>query len=336
MDPIITKFLGSALEPIFILLCVMVIAGVFKERGAMASVYGLLKERIKSKIALVALLSLIFGVVPITTRIGFTCGMLDAVQDKSKNNQKMGTIAYLASHHYYLWSPLEKSIIITCGVLGISYMSFMQVMLIPALIAMVFSIVYIFASVTEEEIYLTEAREVSKGNIIDIALLFVAICAAMFVSPVIAFGVYAGYLVLRYKAFDKAWIDWKILAITAVVVASGMVFDQFNKAAVGFLSDSAKTYGLIVAVFGAYILSFIMGSSAKFAAVTGMLTKVFGMHLLPLFYLVDYAGYLISPNHKCVAIGKLYFKTPVGMYFMPIVLLSLILIAYGAVVSLIL
>ena len=336
MEAVILKFLCSALEPIFILFCVMVIAGVFKERGAMASVYGLLKEHIKSKRALVALLSLIFGVVPITTRIGFTCGMLDAVQDKSHNNQKMGTIAYLASHHYYLWSPLEKSIIITCGVLGISYMNFMQVMLVPALIAIVFSIVYIFASVTEEEIYLTEAREVSNGNLIDIVLLFIAIGAAMFVSPVVAFGVYAAYLVLRYKSIDMGWIDWKILGITAIVVASGMVFDQFNKVAVGYLSESAKTYGLIVAVFGAYVLSFIMGSSAKFAAVTGMLTKVFGMHLLPLFYLVDYAGYLISPNHKCVAIGKLYFKTPVGMYFIPIILLSLILIAYGAVVSLIL
>lgn len=78
-----------------------------------------------------------------------------------------------------------------------------------------------------------------------------------------------------------------------------------------------------------YLLAFLMGSSAKFAAMCGMLVSVFGIKYLPLFYLVEYCGYLDSPAHKCVAIGKTYFKTPIGMYFLPLALLSLLLIGYS-------
>lgn len=330
-----SSILMRAVEPLAILTIVMIISGIFKETGAMSSVYSLLKGNIRSKRGMVALLSLIFGVVPITTRIGFACSMLDAVQDKSRNNQKMGTIAYLASHHYYLWSPIEKSVIITCGALGISYLQFMSMMWIPAAIAIVFSIVYIFANVTEDEIYLTEAKEVDRSSIIDVVLLFVAIGLAAFVNPIAAFGAYAVYLLIKHRKFNASWVDWKVLAMTLVVVISGGFFDQFNKEWVAQLSHTAKVNGVIGAAFGAYILSFIMGSSAKFAAVTGMLTKVFGLAYMPLFYLVDYAGYLVSPNHKCVAIGKLYFKTPVGMYFVPIIILSVLVIIYGCVATLV-
>lgn len=326
----------ALLEPLLVLTTVMVISGVLKETNAMSSVYALVKPYIKSKRGMVALLSLIFGVVPITTRIGFACAMLDSVQDKARNNQKMGTIAYLASHHYYLWSPIEKSVIITCGILGISYLTFMSYMWIPALIAIIFSVVYIFASVTEDEVYLSEAGTVNKGSIVDIALLFLSIAAAAFSGgyAMYVFAAYAVYLLFSHKKFDIKWLDFKLLGVTAALIVFGKYVGTLDKAISAGVTDVYKAGGGIVAIAAlSYLASFVMGSSAKFAAMCGMLVKFFGIKYLPLFYIIEYTGYLISPAHKCVAIGKLYFKTPIGMYFLPILALSLILIMYAVLVT---
>jgi hypothetical protein len=52
-----------------------------------------------------------------------------------------------------------------------------------------------------------------------------------------------------------------------------------------------------------------MGSSSRFAAVTVLLSSIYGIEHLPWFFAVDLAGYLVSPMHKCAAIEMLYFQT---------------------------
>ena len=73
--------------PLLVLLfLVMTITGVMKETNSVPSVYYVLKKYVKSKRALVAIVSLVFGILPVQGRIGLVCGMLDAVQDKGKNS----------------------------------------------------------------------------------------------------------------------------------------------------------------------------------------------------------------------------------------------------------
>ena len=73
----------------------------------------------------------------------------------------------------------------------------------------------------------------------------------------------------------------------------------------------------------------MLGSSSRFSAITAILTKMFGLKYLPLFFAIDYSGYMLSPVHKCVMIGKGYFKTPLLRYYKYILLvcISILLVA---------
>jgi hypothetical protein len=45
-----------------------------------------------------------------------------------------------------------------------------------------------------------------------------------------------------------------------------------------------------------------------------LMASIYGLEYLPWFFAVDFVGYLISPMHKCVAIGMLYFGTKLRYY----------------------
>ena len=314
------------------LVIVMTIAGVFREANVMGGLYSFLKKGVKSKRGLVAVLSLCFGVLPIPGRIIFACGILDSLQDKERNNQKMGTIAYLAAHHYYLWSPLEKSVIITSGILSVSYLTFMSYMWIPALLMILFSLVYIFAAVAEDEIHLIEPKDEDWHKPVTYVGLMVLAVVTTIAVPSVSISVLAGYalgICLVEHKFSWSWYDEKVLVMATAATLAGMYIGSYS----GWLTSliPLKTT-LVVTASAAFVFAFITGSSAKFAAICGLIVKIVGIKYLPLIYLVEFAGYLISPAHNCVAIAKTYFKTPVGMFFLPLILLSLMLIAYGTAV----
>jgi hypothetical protein len=48
-----------------------------------------------------------------------------------------------------------------------------------------------------------------------------------------------------------------------------------------------------------------------------------------MFFAVEYAGYLISPIHKCVAIGKMYFGTPIIEYIKVLSVWAVLIILVG-------
>jgi hypothetical protein len=58
-----------------------------------------------------------------------------------------------------------------------------------------------------------------------------------------------------------------------------------------------------------------MGSSGKFIAIAVLMAQVFGIEYFLWFFAVDYAGYLLSPKHKCVMVGNRYFGTPLITYY---------------------
>ena len=57
-----------------------------------------------------------------------------------------------------------------------------------------------------------------------------------------------------------------------------------------------------------------MGSSSRFGAFTVILSSIYGIEYLPWFFAIDFSGYMLSPMHKCVAIGKMYFGTKLSHY----------------------
>lgn len=319
-------------QVISMLLAVMIIASVFKEAGVMSGVYAYIKPHVKSKRTLIAIMSLIFGVLPIPGRIIFACGVLDSVQNRTHNNQKMGVIAYLASHHYYLWSPLEKAVIIVYSALGIGYLGFMQYMWIPAVIAIVFSFAYIYSSVSEDEIFIVDTPKTKAEGLFALLMLLAAIATSMFsvgYTPLILLA-YACTMALVYNVHPDKWdVDLSVLGLAAAAVVAGHAAGLLSSDLMAMVTSFKGT--LIMALAASFIASFILGSSAKYGALCAVMVKVFGLAYLPLFYLVDYAAYLISPTHSCMPIAKQYFKTPVGMFMLPLLVLSLILILYASV-----
>ena len=333
----ILSILSSVASILAVLCIVMVISGVLKETGAVVSVYSILKSRISSKRGLVAILSVIFGVIPVPGRICFTCSILDSIQDKSKNNQKMGVISHLSAHHYYLWSPMEKAIIIVCGILGITYTSFISVMWVPALLMVAFSTAYIFFAVSEDEVSLVEVTyDPTNKGAMSVLGLFLCIIGASFFPAYTTwiFGGYALALVQNYGTFKKEWIDMKVLGFATGAVVLGGLIGSYQKAVLALVPTLVGSHGIFLLAVLAFLAALAMGSSAKYAAVCGALVKLVGIKYLPLLYLVEFSGYMMSPSHDCVAIAKSYFKTPVGMFILPIVELSFALIFYGILVLL--
>ena len=112
---------------LFYLLGVMITSGIIKEKGYFNNLFNYIVNKVKSKKGVVALISLFSGILPIPGRVIVSAGVLDIVAPKAgKSRSKFGIIDYLATHHYYLWSPLEKTIILPIATLSLSYLEVLK------------------------------------------------------------------------------------------------------------------------------------------------------------------------------------------------------------------
>ena len=101
---------------------IMILGGYIREYHVLDDVYSLAKRYVKDARIMIIITSLIGGVLPIPGRVALSAPLLDAIAppDKKKRSE-FGIIDYLSTHHYYWWSPLEKTIILPMAALGITY-----------------------------------------------------------------------------------------------------------------------------------------------------------------------------------------------------------------------
>ena len=78
--------------------------------------------------------------------------------------------------------------------------------------------------------------------------------------------------------------------------------------------DINTVSGFTLLSLASFAGAFALGSSSRFGALTVIMASIYGLEYLPWFFAVDFVGYLISPMHKCVAIGMLYFGTKLRYY----------------------
>ena len=99
---------------LFLIVFVMMIAGMVKENKLFDDVFCFFQQNLKSKKAVVAIVSAITGLLPIKGRVTVSAGLLETLApDKGCcGREKFGPIDYVSTHHYYFWSPLEKTIIL--------------------------------------------------------------------------------------------------------------------------------------------------------------------------------------------------------------------------------
>ena len=268
---------------------IMVLTNFINNRGYFVPFYNFLQKRIKSKRLLVVLISAISGILPVPGRVIISAGALDTLAPNDERRKNYGIINYLSTHHYYLWSPLEATVLIPLSVLGISYMYFLS-MVAPLLITIIgITLYYIFYVLKEDDIVINK---------------------------------------VEHKKQKAAYnIKWDVVLLVGLVIIIGNALKMYSDSIVNFFmsyNSSIFFAGLI-----AFVTSFILGSSSKFAGITTLLVTVFGINYLPLFFSLGYSGYLISPTHKCLIITKTYFNLSIELYkILLLICLALVTVGY--------
>jgi len=285
---------------LFYLASIMILSGYAKDLGWFRPAYVWVLANVKSKRMVVSLISLITGVLPITGRVTVSAGFLDTIAPKDKSKRQVfGIIDYLSTHHYYLWSPLEKSVILPMAALGISYWVFLSYML-PLLIG-AFAVIayYIFGKMSEDDIEIDTSKFNNSDRFIQ-------------KNPLI-------------------YVNWYAILMLFVIIILGNFAKGYTEEITMFVESNVESI-LYVSVIS-FIGAFILGSSSRFAALTAIGVTVYGIEYLPWFFALDYAGYMLSPTHKCLGISKMYFGTPLKDYYTSIGVLCGLLMIIGAITS---
>lgn len=326
---------------ILLFIFVMITMGIIKEHNLFNGVYSWLLTKVKNKKTLLVLFSTLAGIIPIQGRIVISTALLDTIASKqSRNRKRFGILNYLASHHYYLWSPTEKSILIPMTLLGISYITIMSYFW-PLLLAMLlYTFWFVVKIVKPEDICINHIQNNEKVNVIPILPLLVSIgCVILFQGAALLYTFFA--MTLFYVFYTKTYnfkklmkyIDWKMLWILFFVIG----FGKFMIKTAGDMNNWFESViltinhhhwlSLIAACVIGWVLSFLMGSSSKFAGVVAMLTMIFGLVYLPLFMAVEFSGYHMAfMSHKCIPTTTKYFGVTVPEYLAYITPMCLFLI----------
>jgi hypothetical protein len=309
---------------------IMMIAGLIKEHNLFAGAYAYIQKVFKSKRVIVALMSAFTGILPISGRVTVSAGMLDTLAPPkgSPGREKFGIIDYLSTHHYYVWSPLEKTILIPMAAFSIGYGAVVFKLLPLLIVSLGVVFTYITFFVKEDDIQLnTQNKHFKVSNVIrNVFPFLVAIVLALNpiggLDPWLVFGALLFYYMILTLTWDYkkllGFVDFKLLAWVAVIIVVANFTRENTNDIKAYLESTAFNINTITGfsiisalAFGS---AFLFGSSSRFAAITTILSLVYGVEYFVWFFALDYAGYLISPMHKCMAIGKLYFGTPWKRY----------------------
>jgi hypothetical protein len=304
----------------------MISAGLAKEYQLFAPAFAYVRNTFRSNRFVVALLSAIGGVLPIEGRVTVSAGLLDTVAPKDgAGRQKMGIVDYLATHHYYMWSPLEKTVILPIAAFGLTYSAWLQTIAPLLVVSLAFIGWYVWTQVKEDEVVITPGNFKLSAVIRNVFPMIIAIGFYIYNERwmISCFG----FLTLYYMFITQQWnfkklfgyVRWDVLAIVAVVIMVGNYFKSnnalFETIIRGTVIDPTTFVGmLIISVLG-FVISFLMGSSGKFVAIAVLMAQVFGTEYFLWFFAVDFTAYLLSPTHKCISVGNRYFGTPLNTYY---------------------
>jgi hypothetical protein len=307
---------------------IMVTAGLAKEYQLFAPAFAYVRNTFRSNKFVVVLLSAIGGILPIEGRVTVSAGLLDTVAPKSGNGrEKLGIIDYLATHHYYMWSPLEKTVILPIAAFGLTYAAFIGMIAPLLVVSLAFISYFIWSQVKDEEVNITPGNFKMSAVIRNVLPMFIALGTYIYVGGDSNIFAIFGLLALYYVFITQQWnpkkllqyINWEVLVTVAIVITLGNFFkshvNEYNEFIKGVGLDPATPMGMLFITVIGFVVSFLMGSSGKFIAYAVLMAQVFGTQYFLWFFAVDYAGYLLSPTHKCVMIGNRYFGTPLKTYY---------------------
>ncbi len=286
---------------LIILALVMIATGYSTTYNLFGKTYNWLCKYIKNKKVLLVLLSAIGGVLPIKGRVVASAGIFDLLLKKdthSKLRPKFGILNYIATHHYYMWSPLEKTVLIPMAVLNLSWLQMMGYtwpLLLICILALL-SYITIGLRYLENTDLKIEEQKITKPEKIPMPWEF---------------------------------IDWKMLGMVWCILMLGVFAKEYSDTLITWMNSHHGN--LFFVSLAAFVASFILGSSGKFAGIVAGLTVIYGLPYLTYFMAIEFAGYLLSPTHKCNIISMKYFDTPIKQYVTVMIIWASFIIAGGIV-----
>jgi len=341
----------SGLSYVLFLIFVMIITGLLNDSPLFSNLFYKLYNTVKNTRIALFLFSMIAGVLPVPGRVTITAGILDNIVSKDnepKIRKKLGVIDFLSSHHYYLWSPLEKTIIIPMAVLGLTY-SHVVTLLMPLIILTFLYIFVVIYYMIPKDIILklnldTEMLKNSKFTLYDKLVGITAVLSIVGIflfNASIIFGLFLIIVILLKKYFFGYVLDYKsiisyinvnlvLLVFFAIILGNIM---KISGLLAWFIAYSASAPFIIVLLLS-FCIAFLLGSSSKFSGLVSYLTLVFGVHYFVLFFSIEYAAYLLSPFHKCTLIGRMYFQTPAKLYYSVMLIWGILMIALSLILLL--
>lgn len=342
------------------LIGVMIISGIMKKHNLLADVFKFISEKIKSKRAVVAIISLIGGILPIPGRVIVSAGILSnlspccSVQDCNSGDKdcrkaraKFGIIDYLSTHHYYLWSPLEKTVILPMAVLGIGWATFISIIYPLIIISILYIVWYVFWKLNESDIRLnlftTDGYNIKRFITGFLPLMSGIVLLGFNYPGEYIFGVLTFYYIILTKTFDIkeliSYVNWWMVIVLSLVMMLSVFFSNHSQEILNFIKthntifDITTITGMIAISGFAFISSWLMGSSGKFAGIVALLVSIYGVNYLVWFLVLEFFAYNISPSHKCIPIGSMYFGTPIRRYFEAIIYWQFLLLSYGFITT---
>ena len=177
----ITSVLLKDISYLWMIFFIMISAGLAKEHQLFAPAFAYVKNTFRSNRFVVALLSAIGGILPIEGRVTVSAGLLDTVAPKEgQGREKLGIVDYLATHHYYLWSPLEKTVILPIAAFGLSYVAWLGLIAPLLVVSLAFIGWYIWKQIHEDEVAISPGNFKLSAVTRDVLPMFIAIGAYVY------------------------------------------------------------------------------------------------------------------------------------------------------------
>jgi len=327
---------------ILYLMSVMIITGIIKDKNIFSNFYSAIVYRIKSKRILLMIISAFSGILPIPGRVVISAGVLSTIPNRSNQNDwKLGILDYLSTHHYYLWSPLEKSVIILMSALGLSYVQVLTYTFPLLVISLGILLFYNFKMIKEDDILIDVPTRIYelKSFYRYIIPLLISIGLIIFYPPWVIFPISMIYYLIISSTWNikkiVSYVNFKLVALLINVIIVGNFAKFYTNELTDMVQHFSSFYsietmsGLFIISSISFGISFLMGSSSRYTGIVALLASVYGIQYLTYFIALEFSAYLLSPMHKCLSIGKMYFNTPLLEYYKVILIWAGLMISYA-------
>jgi hypothetical protein len=250
-----------------------------------------------------------------------------------------------------MWSPLEKTVIIPIAVFGLTYIQFMHYTIWPLIISITFCLGYLKFCISEHDITFNTIENyiINKSRIMALcASLVCIICLSIvfniYTAIIIASIISLLLLIITKKSIVQIFkqINYKVLGFLYIIILLSNLVGFYQVELTKFIEEytniinttSTHLTGYDVMNFGilcalSFGVSWILGSSEKYIAISSMICSIIGIKYLTLFMILNFCAYLISPTHKCITITNNYFGTTYKEFLKVIILWIIALMAYS-------